>query len=284
LKSTDDLNASLGLTVLGSVTRVKGDTYKDKLITSQGPFSPMSEAYRLVRTNIQYMAVDQPAQTIMVTSANPSEGKSLTTANLGVIMAQANRRTILVDTDLRQPVLHKIFRLPNMEGVTDLLRTSDADVNDYLKDTGIENLKIITSGPLPPNSAEMIGSRRMADLINRLKDMADVILFDSSPVLAVTDASVLSHRVDGVILVTYAKRTRREAARQAIKRLNQVGANILGCILNYASSSEASYHHSDYYARSTDRGGMAFQSGDKKQRPWWKRLPPFFNLRAERKF
>jgi len=280
IKSTNDLNGMLGLTVLGSVTRVRGEGYTDRLITSQGPFSPMSEAYRLIRTNIQYMAVDQPAQTIMVTSANPGEGKSLTTANLGVIMAQANLRTIIVDTDLRQPVMHKVFRVSNMEGVTDLLRSPDVDINDYLKETGIENLRIITSGPLPPNSAEMIGSRRMADLVNRLKNIADVILFDSSPVLAVTDASVLSNRVDGVILVAHAKRTRRDSAKQAVKRLSQVGANILGCVLNQASFSEASYHHSEYYTRSTERG-ISAGTENKKRRPWWRRLPPFFNLKPE---
>jgi len=279
IKSTNDLNNSLGLTVLGSITRVKGEGYADRLITTQGPFSPMSEAYRLIRTNVQYMAVDQPAQTIMLTSANPGEGKSLTTANLGVVMAQANLRTIIIDTDLRQPVMHKIFRVPNMEGITDLLRSSDLEINDYIRDTGIENLKIITSGPLPPNSAEMIGSRRMADLINRLKSMADVILFDSSPVLAVTDASVLSHRVDGVILVAHAKRTRRDPAKQAVKRLNQVGANFLGCVLNQASSGEASYHHSEYYTRSTDRGVSPGAGAGK--RPWWRRLPPFFSLKPE---
>jgi non-specific protein-tyrosine kinase len=139
--------------------------------------------------------------------------------------------------------MHNIFRVPNMEGVTNLLRAPDLDVNDYLRDTGVENLKIITSGPLPPNSAEVIGSQRMADLVRRLKEVADVVLFDSSPVLAVTDAAVLSSRVDGVILVARAKRTRRNAARQAIRRLNQVGANIIGAVLNQASSKEGSYDH-----------------------------------------
>jgi non-specific protein-tyrosine kinase len=274
IKSTDDLNTSLGLTVLGSITRMKGEGYKDRLITTHSPFSPMSEAYRLVRTNVQYMAVDQPAKSIMITSPNPGEGKSITTANLGVIMAQANLRTIIVDADLRQPVMHKIFRVPNMDGVTDLLRSPDLEIGNQLKDTGVENLKLITSGPLPPNSAEMIGSQRMAELVRRLNDIADVILFDSSPVLAVTDASVLSSRVDGVILVMQAKRTRRDAAKQAIKRLNQIGANILGTLLNQASGKDASYHHSDYYARSHER--LDYRMGSSTQRPWWRRLPPFF--------
>jgi succinoglycan biosynthesis transport protein ExoP len=271
IKSTDDLNTSLGLTVLGSVSRIKGGNYRDQLITTQGPYSPVSEAYRLVRTNVQYMAVDQPAKSIVVTSPNPGEGKSITTANLGVIMAQANLRTIIVDTDLRQPVLHKIFRVPNLEGVTDLLRLPKLEIADQLKDTGIENLKIVTSGPLPPNSAEILGSQRMAELAQRLKEMADVIIFDSSPILAVTDATVLSNRVDGVILVTQAKRTRRDAAKQAIKRLNQVGANILGGVLNQVSGRGDNYYAS-YYTRSMAGPATLDHS---KQRHWWQRLPVF---------
>ncbi len=272
IRSTNDLSAPFGLTVLGSISSVKGETPSDKLITAHGTFSPVAEAYRLIRTNIQYMGVGQPAETILVTSANPGEGKSLTVANLGIIMAQAGLKTVVVDTDLRQPVMHKIFRLPNTEGVTDLLRMPDLDINDYLKSTGVENLEIMTSGPLPPNTAEMLGSPRMVELVSRLKDIADIVLFDTSPVLAVTDAAVLSKQVDGVVIVTYAKRTRSRVFKQALKRLNQVGANILGGILNHAPGGEASYHHSKYYTRS---GSSVYQQGRSAQRPWWKRIPPF---------
>ena len=271
IKSTDDLSNALNLMILGSIGRLKGQNYKEKLITAHGPLSLVAEAYRLVRTNIQFMAVDQPAKSIMITSSNPGEGKSLTVANLAMIMAQANLRTIIVDTDLRQPVIHKIFQLPNLEGVSDLLRSSKLEVASQLKETGIENLKVLTSGPLPPNAAEIPGSRRMAELVQRLEEMADVVIFDSSPVLAVTDAAILSNRVDGVILITQAKRTRREAARQAIKRLNQVGANFLGGILNQAPGRGESYHASSYYTHS-NRAGLLSVS---KQRRWWQRLPVF---------
>jgi succinoglycan biosynthesis transport protein ExoP len=270
IRSTDELSASLGVAVLGSVGRIKGEDYKDKLITAHGPLSSISEDYRLVRTNVQYMAVDQPARSIVVTSPNPGEGKSLTAANLGVIMAQANLRTVIVDTDLRQPVMHKIFRVSNLEGVTDLLRSAKLDLNSQLKDTGIENLKVVTSGPLPPNSAEMLGSQRMAELVQRLKEMADVIIFDSSPVLAVTDAAVLSSRVDGVILVTQAKRTRRDAVKQAVKRLNQVGANILGSVLNRVPGRGDHYYARSFYTRSEH--GLARSSHSKSRRSW-PRLP-----------
>jgi polysaccharide biosynthesis transport protein len=271
VKSTDDLSSALNLMILGSVGRLKGQSYKEKLITAHGPLSLVAEAYRLVRTNIQFMAVDQPAKSIMITSSNPGEGKSLTVANLAMIMAQANLRTIIVDADLRQPVIHKIFQLPNLEGVSDLLRSSKLEVADLLKETGIENLKVLTSGPLPPNAAEILGSRRMAELVQRLEEMADVVIFDSSPVLAVTDAAILSNWVDGVILIAQAKRTRREAARQAIKRLNQVGANFLGGILNQAPGRGESYQASSYYTHS-NRAGLLSVS---KQRRWWQRLPVF---------
>jgi capsular exopolysaccharide synthesis family protein len=256
--------------VLGSVGRIKGEDYRDKLITAHGPLSSISEDYRLVRTSVQYMAVDQPTRSIMVTSPNPGEGKSLTAANLGVIMAQANLRTVLVDTDLRQPVLHKVFRVSNLEGVTDLLRSPQLDLNSQLKDTGIENLKIVTSGPLPPNSAEMLGSQRMAELMQRLKDIADVIIFDSSPVLAVTDAAVLSSRVDGVVLVIQAKRTRRDAARQAVRRLNQVGTNILGAVFNQVPGRGDHYYARSLYTRSEHKFARSSHS---KSRRSWPRLP-----------
>ncbi|MBN1218844.1 MAG: polysaccharide biosynthesis tyrosine autokinase [Anaerolineae bacterium] len=273
LRSTEDLGTTLGLTVLGSIGRIKGGDHNDKLITAHGPYSPLSEAYRMVRTNVQFLAVDQPAKSIMVTSPNPGEGKSLTAANLGVIMAQANLRTIIVDTDLRRPILHKIFRVPNLEGVTDLLRSQNIglEIEGHLRETGIENLRILPSGPLHPNSAELLSSQRMTDMVRLLREMADVIIFDSSPILAVTDASVLANRVDGVILVIQAKQTRRDTTREAMKRLNQVGANILGAVLNQVSGKEGGYYSSkSYYTRS--EYGMANRIHRTGQRHWWQRL------------
>jgi non-specific protein-tyrosine kinase len=197
IKSADDLSASAGLTALGSVNRIEGKDYKDKLISSHNPFTPVSESYRMLRTNLQFTTIDQSTQSIMVTSPNPGEGKSITTANLGVIMAQANLRTIIVDADLRRPIMHKIFQLSNLEGVTDLIRAPEVDLTNHLKDTGVENLRVITSGSLPPNPSEMLGSQRMTELLQQLKEMADIVILDSPPTLPVTDAVVLSSRVDG---------------------------------------------------------------------------------------
>jgi len=267
IKSADDLRIALGLTTLGSVNRIDGRDYRDKLITSQDPFSPVSEAYRMLRTNLQFMTIDQSVQSMMVTSSNPGEGKSVTASNLGVTMAQADLKTVIIDADLRRPTLHKAFQVSNLEGLTDLLRSPKADVSTQLKDTGIENLQVITSGPLPPNPSEMLSSQRMVDLLQQLKEIADVIIFDSPPVLAVTDAAVLSSRVDGVILVTKAKHTRRNAAKQAIEKLEHVGGKVLGSVLNQVSH-RGDYGHYAYYTRGSGRTLATEQLDESK----WRRL------------
>ncbi len=275
VKSTEDLSALFGLTALGSVSRVRGSDYKGKLIISHSLFSPLLEAYRVIRTNIQFMAVDQPVKTILVTSPDAGEGKSVTLANLGVIMAQADLRTVVVDTDLRRPVMHKIFQVPNQEGLTDLLRSPGFEIGDQLKDTGVENLQVITSGPLPPNSSELLGSQRMAELIQQLEEIADVVLFDSPPVLAVTDAVVLASRVGGVVLVVEAGRTRRDTTNQAIERLQQVGANVLGGVLNRVPHKGGGYYHYPYYAHGGGREVVEYpvEQEQAEQRRWWQRLP-----------
>ncbi|GAB4530989.1 MAG: hypothetical protein Kow0063_09670 [Anaerolineae bacterium] len=272
VKSVEDINSSLGVAALGGVTRIKGKNYKGRLVVTLDPFSPVVEAYRLIRTNVQFAAVDEPIRSIVVTSANPGEGKSLTAANLAVVMAQAGHKTILVDSDLRIPVLHKIFQVPNLNGLTDLLRSPESELDEFMKDTGIENLKIITSGPLPPNSSEMLGSQRMHELIHRLENMADMVIFDSPPVLAVTDAAVLSQRVDGAVLVIQAGRTRRDTSRQAIKRLRQLGANVLGIVLNQVSGRGTDYAYYSHYTRSSTRGLPEQVEGEGRRR-WWQRLP-----------
>ncbi len=272
IKTPEDLSVSLGLPHLGSVGQMRGKDYKGKLITTHSPFSPTLEAYRLIRTNIQFMEVDRPAKSILVSSSSPGEGKSITAINLAITMAQADLRTIIVDADLRIPVIHKIFQVPNSGGLTDLLRSQPFKVDDYLKNTGVDNLQVITSGPLPPNSSEMLGSQRMGELIHHLGEIADVVIFDSPPVLAVADAAVLSQRVDGVVLVIESRRARRDMAQQAVNRLRQVGAHLLGCVLNRVSGQGLDQHYYAYYTRSSERG-LPEQVGEEKQRPWWQRLP-----------
>ena len=252
IKSPDDIVQALGLFPLGAISCINGKSYEDKLVAAIHPRSPISEAYRILRTNIQFSAVDKPLETLLVSSPNPIEGKSITLANLGVVMAQAGLSVILVDSDLRRPVLHKIFDLPNKEGLTSVLLDGAPSLDGRLQTTQVENLRVLTSGPLPPNPSELLGSQKMKSLIETLKGKADVVLFDSPPALVVTDAAVLAGQVDGVFLVADAGSTRREITRRAKEDLVKVGANVLGAVLNKLSPRGAGYYYYYYYSRDGD--------------------------------
>ncbi|NIO71899.1 MAG: polysaccharide biosynthesis tyrosine autokinase [Anaerolineae bacterium] len=208
------------------------DHQLDHLITVADPRSPVSEAYRTLRTNLDFSSLDKPIKTMLVTSAGPEEGKSTVLANLAVTTAQAGRKVILVDCDLRRPTLHNIFNLKNDVGLTTMVVDDAAMESPPLQDTGVEGLQLVSSGPLPPNPSELLGSRRMEEIIAALLERADVVLFDAPPVVAVTDAAVLATKVDGVLLVINAGGTKRDYARAAKARLEKVNANLLGAVLN----------------------------------------------------
>jgi polysaccharide biosynthesis transport protein len=282
LKSADDLSQSLGITALGAVSRMKGRHYQEQLISAVDPFSSASEAYRMVRSNIQFKSVSEPIKSVVVTSSNPGEGKSVTAANLGMIMAQAGLKTIIVDADLRRPTQHEIFQMPHQKvGLTGLLRWPELEIKGYLnntrvylKNTQVENLQLLDSGIIPPNPAELLGSPRMGQLMASLSEEADVIIYDSPPVLAVTDAVILSNRVDGVVLVIEAGKTRQDAAKQAIGSLQAAGANVLGAVLNQVSSRNGGYQTGGYYY--TRRGHMpAGLPADSRPKRLWQWLPFF---------
>jgi len=208
------------------------DHQLDHLITVADPHSPVSEAYRTLRTNLDFSSLDKPIKTMLVTSAGPEEGKSTVLANLAVTTAQAGRKVILVDCDLRRPTLHNIFNLKNDVGLTTMVVDDAAMESPPLQETGVQGLQIVSSGPLPPNPSELLGSRRMEEIIAALLEQADVVLFDVPPVVAVTDAAVLATKVDGVLLVINAGGTKRDYARAAKARLEKVNANLLGAVLN----------------------------------------------------
>ncbi|MBK9713717.1 MAG: CpsD/CapB family tyrosine-protein kinase [Kouleothrix sp.] len=203
------------------------------LIALRDPRSPAAEAYRTLRTNLQFSSLDKPLHTLLATSSAPDEGKSTTLANLAVTIAQSEQRVILVDCDLRRPTLHALFELPNEAGLTSMI-LSPEDAPIPLQETGVPGLSLLTSGPLPPRPADILGSRRMEAVIARLRAEADIVLFDTPPVVAVTDAAVLATRVDGVLLVFQAGKTSRDRARQARQILEKVKANIVGVVLNNA--------------------------------------------------
>jgi non-specific protein-tyrosine kinase len=234
--------------MLAAIAQIEGKEYPDKLIASKQPLSPITEAFRVLRTNVQFSAIDQPLATILVTSPGPSEGKSVTLANLAVVLAQSGHKVIVVDTDLRRPVQHKLFQTSNSHGLSDAILNPDQPVMEYLQSTDIENLYLLTAGSPPPNPAELLASERALQLIETLQAQADVVLFDSPPVLVVTDAAVLGSRVDGVVLVNDLGNTRRSMARRAVEELERAHAHLLGLVLNrMAPKYGGEYYHQYYY-------------------------------------
>ena len=208
-----------------------------QLITLSDPRSPMAEAFRTLRTNLMFSSLDHPLSTLLVTSAAPEEGKSTTLANLAVTMAQGGRKTILVDCDLRHPRQHEIFGVPAEPGLSNMI----LDKRDAapLAATGVENLLLLPAGVLPPNPADLLGSRRMEDIIAALKAEADIVLFDAPPVIAVTDAALLASKLDGALLVVSAGQTRREHALQAKALLEKIHVRIVGTVLTNATLDRA---------------------------------------------
>lgn len=212
------------------------------LITLTDPLSPASEAYRTLRTNLSFYSVDDPIQSLVVTSSATDDDKSGLAANLAVTMAQSGRRTILVDCDLRRPTLHDFFDLEADPGLTNVILGELDSIP--LQETGVENLRLLASGPKPPNPADMLGSKRIDALIAELTGQADFVIFDSPPALAVTDAAVLGAKVDGVLLVISAGKTRREHAERAKETLEKARIRIVGVTLTNASQDSMV---GDYY-------------------------------------
>ena len=212
------------------------------LVTLTDPRSPSAEAYRTLRNNIQFSGLDHPVRTLLVTSAGAEEGKSTTLCNLAVTIAQAGTSTIVVDCDLRRPSVHEILDLSNDKGLTSALLDGDGD-GLPLQPTAVPGLQALTSGPLPPNPADLLGSQRMQRMIETLAALAQLVLFDSPPASIFTDAAMLASRVDGVILVISAGKTRREVASRAKGILEKANARVLGVVLNNARVDKNLYRY-----------------------------------------
>lgn len=254
IKSPDDVSQSLGLANLGAIASIWGETPDDRLITAKYPRASHSEAYRVLRTNIQVMSLDKPMKTLLITSANPKEGKSITAANLAVVMALSGLRVLLVDVDMRRPQQHRIFRLSNEFGIVNVLLHSEATLDTYLQSGGTENLWILTAGPIPPNPAELLDSKRMRDLFDRFKSRFDLVIFDTPPILPRIDAAVLARHVDGIVLVIDAGHTRRDSAVRAKEALAHAGGRILGVVLNRIAHNNYYYY---YYYSEDDQSKLA---------------------------
>jgi capsular exopolysaccharide synthesis family protein len=209
--------------------RRRRDDATQDLVTVHDPSGVASEAYRMLRTNLFYALIDSPPKIIVLTSANLGEGKSTTTANLGVTLAQAGKTVLALDCDLRGPRLHRIFDVSNSRGVVDILAAGDKIEEVWLEPT--PRLKLICAGPTPPNPAELLGSRRLADFLAEMRRRFDYVLVDTPPV-GVSDSAVLAANGDGVLLVLDSQSTRKGSLREALRTLRGVGANVLGTVLN----------------------------------------------------
>jgi non-specific protein-tyrosine kinase len=235
IKDPDRVHEVTGLATLGTISRMRGGKERSemyRLATLLYPQSGIAEAYRTLRTNIEFASVATPARTLLVTSSTPGEGKTVTAANMAIAFAQSGRRVTLVDADLRKPGVHVVFNTPNAHGLTTLLRSDEVSPDAIAQVTEQDLLRVLTTGPLPPNPAELLGSPRMQVVLDRLKAESDLVIFDSPPLAAVTDAAILSSFLDGTVLVIDAERSRRSDVRLARAALDRAGATVLGAVLN----------------------------------------------------
>lgn len=257
--ATEELDKQLKMRPDESVESFEGRRIESRLVTHLEPKSPISEAYRSIRTNIQFAKLGKEIKTLIVTSSGPKEGKSTTVANLAITLAQLGNKTLLIDGDLRRPVVHSIFGVSKENGLTQYL-IKNIPLGNVIKETVIKDLSVITSGLLPPNPSELLSGKSMDELLVKLRDKFDFILIDTPPVIAVTDAAVLSTKVDGTILVIKANETRKEAFDRAKGLLESVDANLIGAVLNGIKNDGkygSSYYYYYYYS---------YYGGDKKHR------------------
>lgn len=235
VRTEEHVQSALHLPTLGSIA-FDAEAPKRPLIVHADPHSPRAEAIRQLRTNLQFVDVDRPPRSLVITSALPQEGKSTTTCNLAIALAQAGLRVVLVEADLRRPRLAEYLGLVGAVGLTDVL-AGRAELDDVLQPWGDGQLVVLPSGPTPPNPSELLGSQQMQDLLNDLESRADLVLLDAPPLLPVTDASVLGTLASGVIVVVRHGRTRREQARRAVELLRAVDAHVYGAVLTMTPAS-----------------------------------------------
>lgn len=229
-------------------TAEKDDRWEDlsdRLVTTLDPMGVAAESYRTLRTNLLYALVDDPPKVIVLTSPNPKEGKSTTCANLGVVLAQADKRTLIVDCDLRKPIVHRVFGLRNLRGIVDVL-VGQRTLEEVWQEPH-PGLKVVPVGPLPPNPAELLGSRRFAEFLANVRESFDYVLIDAPPVGLVSDPAILASQGDGVLLVLDAQNTRKGAVRESMRGLEAVGARVLGTVMNNVKKGRGGYYYGYRY-------------------------------------
>lgn len=216
----------------------------ERLVTVTKPDGVASEAYRSLRTSLLYSLVDNPPKVITFTSPGPREGKSTTCSNLAVVLSQADKNTLLMDCDFRKPVVHRVFQLRNIMGVVDVLAGEHSAEKVWHEP--MENLKVMTVGPVPPNPAELLGSERFAELLDRMRGEFDYVLIDAPPIQLVSDPAIIAAQTDGVLLVLDSQNTRKGSLRRSMRSLESVGATVLGTVMNNYKNSSGGYTYGGY--------------------------------------
>lgn len=252
LKTPEDVTHYLRVPVIGLIgemdrpkRRRKNEKTRAGVFVAENPLSPITEAFRTLRTNLDFAGVDKPLKTLLVTSSGPSEGKSTVSVNLAAVMAQGDRKVILLDTDLRRPSIHRYMGLPNRKGLSDLFR-DQTKLSSVIATWGNPPMAVITSGGLPPNPTELLQSERMTNILAELKDKSDIVIADSPPSI-IADPIALSTKVDGVLLVVEPGKTKIGTAQVMIEQLNRAGARILGVVLNPITRKRTQYYSKHYY-------------------------------------
>lgn len=263
LVDIEQIQQVTGLATLGTLPAAKIAAADQSLIMLENPHSTDAEAFRVLRTNLLFASVDHKLSTLLITSPTPAEGKSFISSNLAVAFAQTGKRVILVDADLRKPTVHRIFGLVNNVGVTSALVSDAGAVESALQATAIPELRVMTSGPLPPNPSELLSSHKMQDLLQQIQAHCDLVVIDSPPVLVVSDTAVLASHADGVLLAFTHDKLRRDSARNTIGALRQVKARILGVVLNRVEGSQHGY----YYSYHKSYGNQYYTTHYSSQKP-----------------
>ena len=252
VKDTDDIEQSIGLPIAGRITKgeVKTRRSNNELIADRLPKAIVSENIKSLRTNLQFATVDKAVKTILVTSTNANEGKSFVSANLAISFAQADKRVLLVDCDLRKGRVHKLFNISNSKGYSNLLTGDLKSFSKYIHPTHVKNLELITCGTYPPNPSELLSSKKNKHLVKMLTDFYDVVIFDGAPVGGLADSVILSSLVDGTLVVVKDGATSKNALIAVRDNLNKVGARVLGVVINMTNHRVSKYYNNYYYGSS----------------------------------